>query len=373
MQQPLSPTLQKSGGQNTAPSFPSPVSDGNFFSPRERHDYLDSRVLLESHVLKTARSFLEERGYVEVVAPRIVRASGACENVQTLFEVSGNGDPLWFQGKRAYLAQTGQLYLEALVPFVPRVWCAGPSFRAEPEIDNRHLAAFHMIEIEFAGRFNELLDTIEAFLARIVAEIVTLPRTERERMGITPEHFERLARVALPYPRMTYDEAIAKLRELGEEISWGDDISSSREEMLVRAFGDKPLFLTRFPNPQWNHGKQIEVEKFFNMIPDPENPGRVLSCDVILPIGGEAVGSAERISDVKILRERLTRSRMFQMLKERGGSLDDFAWYIEQMETYGSVPHAGCGFGISRILKWIRGVDDVREAVAFPTNRATLI
>lgn len=372
MQHPPAKFLQLRGEENTVP-VRSPVSDGTFFKPRRRGDGLENRVFLESQVLKSGRAFLEERGFVEMVVPRVVRASGACENMLTLFEVTGNGDPNWFDGKRAYLAQTGQLYLEALVPFIPRVWCAGPSFRAEPDVDNRHLAAFHMIEIEFAGRFNELLDTIEGFLARILSDTLTLPKAATELLEITEEQRQRLERITLPYPRITYDDAIVKLQELGEAIAWGDDISSKREAMLVAAYGDKPLFLTRFPDPDWNHGKEIEVEKFFNMIPDSENPGRVLSCDVILPHGGEAVGAAERLSDSEVLKQRLQHSRMFKLLQQRGGSIDDFSWYIEQMEKHGSVPHAGCGFGMARILKWLRGADDVRDVVAFPTNRATLI
>jgi len=326
-------------------------------------------VLLVSEVLKAGRSSLENRGFIEMVVPKIVRATGACENVNTLFEVSSSKDFNWF-GHQVYLAQTGQLYLEAFVPKYKKVYCAGPSFRAEASVDNRHLTEFMMMEIEFAGDFNQLLREIEKFVKDIADQVVKV--SETQDLGLSAENLERLNSCPEVFTKLTYDEAILKLKELGEQIEWGDDISSAREKILVEHFGNQPLFITRYPDPMTDHGKEIEVEKFFNMLPDPEHPGRVLSSDLILPFGGESVGSAARVHLAEEMIARLENSKMFKRLREMGGSLDDFGWYISRLKE-GSMPHAGCGFGMARIIQWIMGTGDIREAVTFPSNKATLI
>lgn len=327
---------------------------------------------LESRVFRTGRDYLEREGFIELFPPRVVRASGACENVNTLFQVMGNGDPLWFlnpkaEKVKAYLAQTDQLYLEAFVPYLDKVYCVGPSFRAEPGNDNRHLTEFTLIEIEFAGDFDQLLNYIERFVYSITHDLAGVSATERDALGLTSSDIERMARVQPVFPKLAYDEAIEKLG-----LSWGDDIGSADEQRLVEMHGGHPILITHYPDPQWDHGKEIEVEKFFNMIPDPKHPGRVLSADLIVPIAGEAVGSAARISDAETLVQRLVNSKMFKRLEELGGGLDDFAWYIERVKEK-TVPHAGCGFGMSRLLHWIKGTDDIKKAVTFPSNQHHII
>jgi asparaginyl-tRNA synthetase len=334
---------------------------------------IESIALLESEALMAGRHFLENENFTEIVVPRMVRASGSCENINTLFEVSVDQSFDWFSNKKCYLAQTGQLYLESLIPSLGKVYCAGDSFRAEPKVDNRHLAEFFMMEIEFAGNFNSLLKHIEGFVNAIVGNLIEKSEKELAKMGLTEERKKELSKVQSSFPKITYDEAIKLLQKMKEKIKWGDDINSIQEKMLVEYFENQPLFITRYPDPLWDHGQQIEVEKFFNMIPDKENPGRVLSADLILPYGGEAVGSAQRVHEVDILKYRLTNSRMFKMLQAKGGSIADFSWYVENMEKYGSAPHAGCGFGMSRILKWLRASDDIRKCVTFPVNRESLI
>ena len=329
-----------------------------------------STALLEAQVFKASRAHLEKNGFIEIFPPRVVRASGACENVNTLFEVSSNKDFAWFgvpKNHQAYLAQTGQLYLEAFVPYLNKVYCVGPSFRAEPGNDNRHLTEFQMIEIEFAGGFDELLKHIESFIYAIVQNIIKLPVGEQRAMGLGDADIKRLAGVKPIFPKINYDEAIKKLG-----LVWGDDISSKKEAELVAQFDGHPIFITRYPDPMWNHGKEIEVEKFFNMLPDPENPGLVLSADLILPIAGEAVGSAARIDNPEILVNRLLQSKMFKRLVAMGGSMEDFQWYIERSKEK-MVSHAGCGFGMSRILRWIGGADDIKKAVTFPSNQHHII
>jgi len=329
-------------------------------------------IKLTNWVLQKSREYLQQNNYTEVVTPRIVRASGACENINTLFEVSSEGEDRWFNGSKGYLAQTGQLYLEALVPKLGNVYCVGPSFRAEPKVDNRHLTEFLMIEIEHPGGFDQLLQYIEGMLYHLVHNL-SLQKNSAEEFGITPEHLEHLTTCPKIFSKITYDEAIQKLKLLGETIEWGDDITSQQEKKLVLENNNQPLFITRFPDPMWDFKKTIEVEKFFNMLPDPQNPGRVLSSDLILPFGGEAVGSAARAHEVTVLTKRLINSRMFKRLLERGGGLKDFEWYISQVEENGAVPHAGCGFGMARIIQWLVGTEDIRQAVAFPSNKETLI
>lgn len=331
---------------------------------------MESLTRLTHHALRAARGELEQRGYTEVIVPRIVRASGACENIDTLFEVTVEGDQHWFSGHRGYLAQTGQLYLEAYVPTLEKTYCVGSSFRAEPKVDGRHLTEFTLLEIEFAGGFDQLLREIEAVIRRIANEVVSFPVPKA--LGLNPWAMSHLQHLPERFPELTYDQAITTLQELGEQIAWGDDISSAREQLLVQHVGNLPLFITRFPDPMVDFGKPIEVEKFFNMLPDPEHPGRVLSCDLILPFAGESVGAAARVHQADVLVQRLTNSKMFKRLQEKGGGLDDFAWYIDRVKER-SVPHAGCGFGFARIVQWLKATSDIRECVPFVSNKAQLV
>ena len=329
-----------------------------------------STALLEAQVFKSGRKYLENEGFTEIFPPRVVRASGACENVNTLFEVSSNKDFNWFghpQKHQAYLAQTGQLYLEAFVPYLEKVYCVGPSFRAEPGSDDRHLTEFQMMEIEFAGNFDNLLHYIESFVYHIANDIVKLPIEKQKALGLNELDITRLAKVKPVFPKITYTEAIQKLG-----LNWGDDINSKKEPELVSMHDEHPIFITRYPDPMWDHKKEIEVEKFFNMLPDKANPGLVLSADLILPGAGEAVGSAARVDDPETLVSRLTKSKMYNRLVKMGGSIADFAWYIDKSKEK-MVPHAGCGFGMSRILRWISGKDDIKKAVTFASNQHQII
>lgn len=326
-------------------------------------------VKLIASAIKSARGYLESMGYTEITVPRMVRASGACENINTLFEVAVDQNFHWFRNQRAYLAQTGQLYLEALVPSLGNVYTIGPSFRAEPKADNRHLTEFQMLEIEFPGSFDDLLGEIENVINSIAAGIVEA----NGKIGLSKENLARLAATPARFPKINYDDAIRLLIKLGIKKKWGDDIPSAQEQLLVRYHDNQPIFITRFPDPMWDFKKELEVEKFFNMLPDQQNPGRVLSADLILPYGGEAVGAAARVHEAKVLVQRLKNSRMFKRLIEKGGSITDFDWYISRIEKDGSVPHAGCGFGLARVIQWIKGASDIRECVAFLSNKENII
>lgn len=317
-------------------------------------------VRLESTLLMAARRYLEDKGYTEVNVPRMVSATGACENIDTLFEVSSPNIDAF--PKRVYLAQTGQLYLESFVPDLEKVYCIGPSFRAEPKVDERHLWEFTMLEIELKTDFEGLLREIEGIFQAMVLGLLGKKRLEA-KFGLSRNHVRALERNLPPFRKLSYTQAIEILQQF-VPIRWGDDIKTVCEQKLIDYFEGKPLFITHFPNPQWDHGREIQVEKFFNMIPDPENPEVVLSADLILPYGGEAVGAAARVYDAKMLEERLRRSRMFNRLVEKGGSLEDFRWYIEKTKER-AVPHAGCGIGLARVIQWIYQRDDIRNCCTF--------
>ncbi len=325
---------------------------------------------LEEQVIKSMRNWLGEAGFSEIFPPKIVRASGACENINTLFEIAVNGNLYWFHSDKphlAYLSQTAQLYLEAFTPYLKKVYSVGPSFRAEEGNDNRHLTEFTMLEIEFLGEFKKLLMYIEKIIYRVVTDFLQSPERVKRTLGIKRKEIERLGKLKPIFPKITYDEAIEILG-----LSYGSDISSKDEQRLVEKFRNQPLFITHFPNPLFDHRKEIEVEKFFNMIPDPKNPARVLSADLILPIGGEAVGAAQRVHKFEELKWRLKNSRMFKRLKAKGGELSDFNWYFQRIKEK-SVPHSGCGFGIGRIMKFLTGEENIKRVITFPCNQVNII
>ena len=326
---------------------------------------------LEGFVLKEAEDFFRQQGFVPLFPPKIVRASGACENINTLFEVSVDKNHKWFN-RNAYLSQTGQLYLEAMVPELKKVYCIGPSFRAEPKIDARHLTEFTMLEIEFAGNFEELLSHEEKLIHHVAQKVASHPKA-KEDFALSQQDIERLSKCPSKFKRFTYDQAIDKLQGLGEDINWGDDINSHREKLLLATVDNQPFFITHYPDPMYPEHQDIEVEKFFNMLPSQDNPGRVLNADLILPFGGEAVGAAARVHILEELVKRLKNSKMYKRLEEKGGDISDFQWYIDHIKENGAVPHAGCGFGMSRILQYIGGKKDITEAVTFPANKGLII
>ncbi|MBT4849280.1 hypothetical protein HON36_00305 [Candidatus Parcubacteria bacterium] len=331
----------------------------------------ENTARLEGFVLKEAEDFFRDQGFTPLFPPKIVRASGACENIDTLFEISVDKDHKWFD-RNAYLSQTGQLYLEAMVPSLKKVYCIGPSFRAEPKIDNRHLTEFTMLEIEFAGSFEDLLVSQEDLVHYLAQKVSNHPRA-KEDFGLSDNDLIRLKKCPSKFKRFTYDQAIKKLQDMGEDIKWGDDISSQREKLLIAAADNQPLFITHYPDPMYKEHDDIEVEKFFNMLPSKDNPGRVLSSDLILPFSGESVGAAARVHVLDELVRRLKNSKMYKRLEKKGGDISDFEWYINQIKENGAVPHAGCGFGMSRILQWISGKSSIVDCVTFPANKGNII
>lgn len=301
-------------------------------------------VYVEGLLLQGARRYFDDMEFNEIVVPHITKATGACENIDTLFAVD-------YFGEKGYLSQTAQLYLESLIPWLNKVWCISPSFRAEPRVDNRHLTEFTLVELEFAGTFEELLEHIEGVLVSMISSVL-------RKMTSRWLDRNRLRQVVPPFPRVTYTEAI---KELDREF--GHDITREEEQLLVQKHGGMPLFITHFPRAM----------KFFNMIENEENPQLVNSADLILPFGGEAVGAASREYKSDRLLKRLEESQMLRQLLAKGGSIKDFDWYIDVYNKYPGAPHAGCGIGLNRVTQFVLGVEDIRMCTAYPLNRETLI
>lgn len=325
-------------------------------------------IKLALQVTKSFRAFLEENGFTEIFPPVIVRASGACESVDTMFYVAKDNNLLWFRPKhphRAHLLQTAQFDLEAVIPDLKKVFSIGPTFRADTGDPERHLIEFTMAEIEFVGDLKTLLDYIERIILRIISDILCLPLAKQQELGLRRQDIVRLKKIRPNFPRVSYDEAV---KILG--LKFGQDVPADAEQKLVKKFGSQPILLTHHPDALWQKCRDIEVIKFFNMVPDPENPSRLLSVDLVLPFGGEALGGAQRIERFTDFKDRLLRSQMFKRLKAKGGGLDDFQWYLKIFEKMKTMPlHSGGGFGLARIMKFLRGEKDIRKVVPFPSNR----
>ncbi len=307
-------------------------------------------VKIESAILEGARKYFLENGFSEVVVPHITKATGACENVNTLFEVN-------YFGKKCYLIQTGQLYLESLVPALNKVFCIGPSFRAEPDVDERHLTEFTLVEIELKCDLDELIKHIENTFMSMIKNAL---RYEKEIKTLGGD-IEYLKSLKPPFKRVTYTQAIEELKKHGVNINWGDDLKSSHEKFLCEIYGNIPFFITHYP----------EKIKFFNMRTNDKDSKIVNSTDFILPISGESVGAAEREYEYERLFHKLKNSTMLKQLEKLGGSINDFEWYLSHIKK-GSVPHAGCGFGLNRITQFVINSKDIRKTTKFPLNKITL-
>ena len=300
---------------------------------------------IEAAMLRAARRYFETQDFTEVTVPHITRVTGACENIDTLFELD-------YFSETAYLVQTGQLYLEALIPKLGNVFCIGPSFRAEPDIDERHLTEFTLVEIEFPGDFNQLLVHIENILHTMIQAAAECA----DELRLLSLDANRLRLITKPFKRITYTDAVEKLQQLGTEIKWGDDLKGMHEKTLA---GSAPLFITHYP----------EKIKFFNM---RRNGSLVNSCDLILPHSGEAVGAAEREHDYEQLIEKLEKSSMYRQLLEKGKSIKDFEWYLNIVKEH-PIQHSGCGIGLNRVMQFILESDDIRASTAFPMNKESLM
>jgi asparaginyl-tRNA synthetase len=317
----------------------SPKEHGIDFLMEHRHLWVraprQAAVLrLRARVIHAIRAFLDDHGFVLADPPIITPA--AAEGTTTLFGLDYFGEP-------AYLSQSGQLYMEALAMALGRVYSFGPTFRAEKSKTRRHLTEFWMVEpeIAFCG-FEENLWWQEQLVAAVVADVAAHCRPELELLG---RSLEALEQVVPPFPRLSYDEALDRLRAAGFPLTWGEDFGAPEETYLSRLY-NRPVFIHRFP----------AALKAFYMQPDPHRPEVVLAADLLAPEGyGEIVGGSQRIDDAALLERRLA---------EHGLSPQTYSWYLD-LRRYGSVPHSGFGLGVERLVAWIGGLEHLRETIPF--------
>ncbi len=313
---------------------------GPAFLHDRRHLWLRSSrqhaiMRVRASLVKAVRDYFDSRGFLLIDAP--IFTPNACEGTTTLFSTD-------YFGETAYLTQSGQLYMEAAAMAHGKVYCLGPTFRAEKSKTRRHLTEFWMVEPEMAWcDLEEDMSTAEDFVANIVARVIDERAEELKSLerDTTP-----LEKVVKPFPRISYDEAIKKLRDLGVEKEWGGDFGAEEETALAGAF-DRPVLVHRYPR----------AVKAFYMKGDPEDGRLALCVDMLAPEGyGEIVGGGQREDDLETLEKGLA---------DHGLPRAAFEWYLD-LRRYGSAPHAGFGLGIERTVAWICGLRHVRETIPFP-------
>jgi asparaginyl-tRNA synthetase len=318
-----------------------PKEHGVEFLADRRHLWLRSSrqhaILRVRHrIIRAIRDFFDGRGFTLVDAPILTPA--ACEGTSTLFQTD------YFDLGKAYLTQSGQLYAEAGAMALGKVYCFGPTFRAEKSKTRRHLTEFWMVEPEVA--FNDLnddMDLAEDFLEFIVQTVLS---DRADELKILERDTTKLRNVKKPLPRITYDEAVRILQSKGVAFEWGNDLGGTDETVISEQF-DRPVMVHRYP---------AEVKAFY-MKRDPENPKIALAVDVLAPEGyGEIIGGSQREDDLALLLGRIKEHKLQQ---------EAFEWYLD-LRRFGSVPHSGFGLGIERTVAWICGLEHVRETVPFP-------
>ncbi|MFA7654456.1 MAG: asparagine--tRNA ligase [Candidatus Magasanikbacteria bacterium] len=322
--------------------YPIALKDhGPDFLLDNRHLWLRSKkqwaiLRVRDAIITAINEYLHQENFIRTDSP--IFTPNACEGTTTLFAVP------YFDLGSAYLSQSGQLYIEAAIASVGRCYDFGPVFRAEKSKTKRHLTEFWMMDAEGAFvEHEENLKIQEGLVRHIVRHC--LKNCEQE-LVILERDIEKLKKADAPFKRYTYDEAIPKLQELGSDIKYGEDLGNDDEGLLTKD-SDVPVFIEKWP-------KSI---KPFYMKRDPENADRVLNDDLIATDnGGEIIGGSQREDDYNLLLERI---------KAEGLNLEDYQWYLD-LRKYGSVPHSGFGIGLERAVRWICGVEHIRECILFP-------
>ena len=324
-----------------APEYPiSPKEHGTEFLMDHRHLWLRSSsqvaaLRVRSKVIHICRSYYHDRGFVLIDSPILTPTS--VEGTTTLFSTD-------YFGENAYLTQSGQLYLEPACMAHGRVYCFGPTFRAEKSKTRRHLIEFWMLEPEVAyATLDDAMELAEDFISHVVQTALVECKSELEVLNRDTTTLERVVK---PFPRILYDEAVEILREAGQEFEWGADFGGGHETIISEAF-DRPVLVHRFPT----------AIKAFYMEPDPERQELALAMDMIAPEGyGEIIGGSQRIHDHDLLLSRI---------RENGLNEKHYQWYLD-VRRYGSVPHSGFGMGLERVVAWITGVPHLRETIPYP-------
>lgn len=305
-----------------------------------RHLWLRSKrqaaiLLIRDTIVRAMREAMHEMDFILTDSP--ILTPTAAEGTSTLFATD-------YFGEEAYLAQTGQLYIEATAAALGRVYDFGPTFRAEKSKTRRHLTEFWMLDAEAAFvEFDENLEIQERLIVKILERVLS---ECREQLKILERDLQPLEVIRSPFPRMKYVDVIAKLQSLGATIKDGDDLGGD-EETLLSQQSEQPQFITRYP---------AKIKAFY-MQPDPEDGRYVLNADLLAPEGyGEIIGGSQRIDNLELLKKRM---------KAFGLKLGDYEWYLD-LRRYGSFPHSGFGIGLERTVAWICRLDHVRESIPFP-------
>lgn len=326
---------------NEAVNYPiTPKEHGVAFLLENRHLWLRSLrqhaiLKIRHEIIKSVRDYFNEQGFLLIDAPIFTPA--ACEGTTTLFETK-------YFDEKAYLTQSGQLYMEAAAMAFGKVYCFGPTFRAEKSKTRRHLTEFWMVEPEVAyNDLNDNMNLAEDFLHYIVSKVLQNRRAELE---LLERDISKLEAIQKPFPRISYDEALEILKQHGKEVPWGEDFGGDEETVISEQF-DRPVMIHRYP---------AECKAFY-MKQDTENPNVALCVDVIAPEGyGEIIGGGQREDSLEVLERKIAEHNLPQSA---------FDWYLD-LRRYGSVPHAGFGLGIERTVSWICGLHHVRETIPFP-------
>ncbi|GJL57481.1 MAG: asparagine--tRNA ligase [Nitrospirales bacterium] len=330
-----------------AEPFPiQPKDHGVGFLMEYRHLWLRSRrqhaILRVRHeIIRTCRNFFDDRGFTLIDTP--IFTPNACEGTTTLFQTQ-------YFDQVAYLAQSGQLYGEAAAAAFGKIYCFGPTFRAEKSKTRRHLMEFWMVEPEMA--FADLPDAMRLAEELVSTVIQRVVETRRSELEILERDISKLEAMTSPFPRITYEEALRRLQQKGAAIQFGDDFGADDETSLAQEF-DRPVIVHRYPADA----------KAFYMAKDPERPDLALCMDMLAPEGyGEIIGGGQRIHDL---------DKLLAQIKAHDLPEEAFKWYVD-LRRYGTVPHAGFGMGIERVVAWICGLDHVRETIPFPRMLYTL-
>jgi asparaginyl-tRNA synthetase len=290
---------------------------------------------VRSEIEQAFRDYFYQQDFVLADAPIITPA--ACEGTTTLFEVDYHGD-------KGFLSQSGQLYNEATAMALGRIYCFGPTFRAEKSKTRRHLMEFWMIEAEMAYfDIDDNMKLQEEMVSYVIGRV--LERCAQE-LKVLERDTEKLAAIKPPFPRISYTEAVKLLQDAGEEFTWGDDFGAPHETIIGSHF-NAPVFVHRYPT---------EIKAFY-FKPDPQDSRVVLGADLIAPEGyGEIIGGGQRLDDLALLEQRIAEHKLPR---------EAFEWYLD-LRRYGTVPHSGFGLGLERTVAWLCGLDHIRETIPFP-------
>jgi asparaginyl-tRNA synthetase len=326
---------------HVAKDYPiTPKEHGTEFLMDHRHLWLRSKkqhaiMVIRNEIIRATYEFFNKEGFVKVDPPILTGSSA--EGTTNLFHTK-------YFDEDAYLSQSGQLYMEAAAMALNKVFSFGPTFRAEKSKTRRHLIEFWMIEPEMAFMDHEdSLELQETYVSYVVQSVL---KECSQELVVLERDTAQLDKIKAPFPRISYDDAVAFLQKEGYEISWGEDFGAPHETAIAESF-DKPVFITNYP-------KDI---KAFYMKPHPDREDVVLCADLIAPEGyGEIIGGSQRIDEEELLKQRYDEHNL---------SVEAYQWYLD-LRKYGSVPHSGFGLGLERTVAWIAGIEHVRETIPFP-------